>query len=98
MDLGQAFSGIKVLAVARVVAAPFAAYQLAMHGADVIHIENPEGGDSARTSGTLDTPFHKAQMAHNFLAYNANKRSMTLAINTAAGQDVFRNMAKSAFR
>src|ERR1044071_4000232 len=40
MDLQQAFSGIKVLAVARIVAAPFAAYQLAMHGADVIHIEN----------------------------------------------------------
>ena len=32
MDLTQAFSGIKVLAVARIVAAPFAAYQLALHG------------------------------------------------------------------
>ena len=96
MDLGQAFSGIKVLAVARIVAAPFAAYQLAMHGADVIQIENPEAPDSARTSGNLSTPFHDAKMAHNFLAYNANKRSMTLAINTAAGQQVFRKMAASA--
>ena len=32
MDFEQAFSGVKVLAVARIVAAPFAAYQLAMHG------------------------------------------------------------------
>src|SRR5262245_49375171 len=91
----QAFTGVKVLAVARVVAAPFAAYQLAMHGADVIHIENPSEGDSARTSGNLDTPFHRAEMAYNFLAYNANKRSMTLAINTPAGQEVFRRMAGS---
>ncbi|MFH1517184.1 MAG: CoA transferase [Pseudomonadota bacterium] len=96
MDLDQAFTGIKVLAVARVVAAPFAAYQLAMHGADVIHVEHPDGGDSARTSGNLPTIFHKAQMAHNFLAYNANKRSLTLAINTSAGQEVFRRMAKNA--
>ena len=96
MDLQQAFSGIKVLAVARIVAAPFAVYQLAMHGADVIHIEHPAEGDSARVSGNLDTPFHKAKMAYNFLAYNANKRSMTLAINTPAGQEVFRTMAKDA--
>jgi len=96
MDLEQAFTGIKVLAVARIVAAPFAAYQLAMHGADVIHVEHPDGGDSARTSGNLPTPFHKAEMAHNFLAYNANKRSMTLAINTPAGQEVFRRMARNA--
>ena len=96
MDLTQAFSGIKVLAVARIVAAPFAAYQLALHGADVIHVEHPEGGDSARTSGNLQTPFHDARMAHNFLAYNANKRSITLSINTPAGQAVFRRMAKDA--
>ncbi len=96
MDLQQAFSGIKVLAVARIVAAPFAAYQLAMHGAEVIHVEHPDGGDSARTSGNLQTPFHKAEMAHNFLAYNANKRSLTLAINTPAGQAVFRRMASTA--
>ena len=96
MDLEQAFSGINVLAVARIVAAPFAAYQLAMHGADVIHIEHPDGGDSSRTSGNLTTPFHEAGMAHNFLAYNANKRSMTLAISTPAGQEVLRRMAGNA--
>lgn len=96
MDLQQAFSGIKVLAVARVVAAPFAAYQLALHGADVVHIENPQDGDSARTSGNLATPFHEAEMAYNFLAYNANKRAITLSINTPEGRDVFRRLAQSA--
>jgi formyl-CoA transferase len=96
MSKALAFSGIKVLAVARIVAAPFAAYQLAMHGADVIHIEQPEVGDSSRTSGNLKTPFHAAEMAHNFLAYNANKRSITLAINMPEGQEVFRRMVKDA--
>lgn len=92
----QAFSGVKVLAVARIVAAPFAAYQLALHGADVIHVEQPGVGDSSRTSGNLATPFHSAHMAHNFLAYNANKRSITLALNTPEGQEVFRRLAKEA--
>lgn len=96
MDLEQAFSGIKVLAVARVVAAPFAAYQLAMHGADVIRIEHPESGDSARTSGYPPTPFQDAKMGHNFVAYNANTRSVSLYINTPAGQEVFRRLAKDA--
>jgi CoA:oxalate CoA-transferase len=96
MSFEQAFAGIKVLAVAQIVSAPFAAYQLAMHGADVIHIENPGRGDSSRTSGNLSTPFHDARMAHNFLAYNANKRAMTLAINTPAGQEIFRRMATNA--
>ena len=96
MDLNQAFSGIKVLAVARVVAAPFAAYQLAMHGADVIRIEHPDGGDSSRTSGYPPTAFQNAEMGHNFVAYNANSRSMTLTLNTPAGQAVFRAMVKTA--
>ncbi|MES2564697.1 MAG: CoA transferase, partial [Pseudomonadota bacterium] len=67
MDFEQAFSGIKVLAVARIVAAPFAAYQLAMHGADVIRIEHPDGGDSSRTSGFPPTAFQDAHMGHNFV-------------------------------
>ena len=96
MEFEQAFSGIRVLAIARIVSAPFAAYQLSLHGADVIHIEHPDCGDSSRISGNLQTPFHAARMAHNFLAYNANKRSMTLTINTPEGQEVFRRMAKRA--
>jgi formyl-CoA transferase len=96
MDPKQAFTGIRVLAVARVVAAPFAAYQLALHGADVIHVEHPQGGDSARTSGNLRSPFQDAGMAHNFLAYNANKRSLTLSIDTPRGQEVFRRLAATA--
>jgi crotonobetainyl-CoA:carnitine CoA-transferase CaiB-like acyl-CoA transferase len=96
MDMKQAFTGIKVLAVARVVAAPFAAYQLAMHGADVVTIENPGDGDSARHSGDFGTDFLRLGMARTFLSYNANKRSLTLRINTPEGQDVFRKLVLGA--
>ena len=96
LNMDQAFTGIKILAVARIVAAPFAAYQLAMHGADVIRIENPEGGDTSRTSGYPPTAFQEAHMGHNFVAYNSNSRSLTLCINTPQGQAVFRRLAKDA--
>jgi crotonobetainyl-CoA:carnitine CoA-transferase CaiB-like acyl-CoA transferase len=34
------FEGIKVIDVTHVLAGPFATYQLAVHGADVIKVEN----------------------------------------------------------
>jgi len=96
MDTDQLFSGIKVLAVARVIAAPFAAYQLALQGADVITVENPDKGDSVRLSGDADTEYGKAGMSRMFLAFNSNKRSVTLRIDTPEGQDVFRDLARDA--
>ena len=40
--------GLKVIALEQAVAAPFCSRQLADLGADVIKIERPDGGDSAR--------------------------------------------------
>ena len=89
----QLFAGVKVLAVARVIAAPFAAMQLALNGADVLTIENPEEGDSQRNSEWRP---EWMGMGRAFLAFNLNKRSMTLAINTPEGQEIFRRLAKDA--
>jgi crotonobetainyl-CoA:carnitine CoA-transferase CaiB-like acyl-CoA transferase len=41
-------SGIRVVALEQAVAAPFASRQLADFGADVVKIERPDGGDTAR--------------------------------------------------
>jgi crotonobetainyl-CoA:carnitine CoA-transferase CaiB-like acyl-CoA transferase len=89
------FSGIKVLAVARVIAAPFAARHLAVNGADVITIENPDEGDSSRVSEVRDE-FLKPKMGRGFLSHNVNKRSLTLALNTPEGQDIFRKLVRDA--
>jgi formyl-CoA transferase len=91
----QLFAGVKVLAVARVIAAPFAAMHLALNGADVITIENPDEGDSARHSEVRDE-FLKPMMSRGFLTLNVNKRSLTLALNTPEGREIFRKLAKDA--
>jgi crotonobetainyl-CoA:carnitine CoA-transferase CaiB-like acyl-CoA transferase len=97
MSSKQAFAGLKVLALARVYAAPFAAYQLALQGADVINIEEPGKGDSARALGGEHAKDLVEQgLGPAFLAHGANKRSLTLNLRKPEGQAIFRHLAKDA--
>ena len=93
----QAFAGIKVLAITRILGSPFAAYQLALHGAEVIQIEDPKGGDHARVSGGAHAQkLIRAGLAHGFLAHGSNKKSLTLNLSDPAGQQAFKELAKGA--
>ena len=69
--------GIKVLDLTNVLAGPFATVHLAMLGAEVIKIENPDSGDLARKLGNVPG-LNKQLMGTSFLAQNANKKSLTL--------------------
>lgn len=64
-------------------------------GADVIKIERP-GGDPARNIGPFyhDEPDHEKSLF--WFAYNANKRGITLDIETSDGQEIFEKLVKSA--
>ena len=46
------FEGIRVIDATHVLAGPFAAYQLAVLGADVIKVEHPDDPDQSRGAGT----------------------------------------------
>ena len=68
---------------------------LADLGADVIKIEPLEGDPARRLPPLLPTKDGSSQGA-NWLAYNANKRGITLDIESTAGQELFRRMAAKA--
>ena len=71
------FEGIRVIDITHVLAGPFAAYQLAVLGADVIKVEHPDEPDQSRGAGT-DKELNRRNMGTAFLTQASNKRSITL--------------------
>lgn len=64
-------------------------------GADVIKIERP-GGDAARNIGPFFHDIPNPEKSLYWLAYNTNKRGVTLNIETADGKDIFNKLVKTA--
>ena len=79
-------SGIRVVDLTRILAGPYATMILGDLGADVIKIENPEGGDDSRGWGPPWVPEAGGASAY-FAAVNRNKRSVTLDLKTDAGRE-----------
>lgn len=90
-----ALSHIKVLDLSRVLAGPWCAQILADLGADVIKVENPDGGDDTRGWGP---PFLKnddgtrAEAAY-YLCANRSKRSIAVNMREEEGRDILRRLA-----
>ena len=85
--------GIRVLDLTNVLAGPFCTELLALLGADVIKVENPQGGDLARKLGCVPER-NRDLMGTSFLAHNANKRSMTLNLMVGEATEVFLRLAE----
>src|SRR5919206_5241048 len=83
------FEGIKILDCTHVLAGPFAAYQLAVLGADVIKVDDPNEPDQSRESGA-DHALNRAMMGTGFLTQGSNKRSIALNLKTKAGQEALK--------
>jgi crotonobetainyl-CoA:carnitine CoA-transferase CaiB-like acyl-CoA transferase len=87
------FEGVKILDCTHVLAGPFAAYQLALLGADVIKVEDPNDPDQSRESGS-DMTLNKARMGTSFLTQGSNKRSIALDLKTEGGREALKRLAK----
>src|SRR5579864_8825084 len=80
-------AGIRVVEVGNYMAGPFCAMQLADLGADVIKVENPDGGDTVRLVAPLIAGEGSA-----FMRLNRNKRSVGIDLKTDEGKEVFRRL------
>ena len=91
-----ALSDLKVLEYADFVSGPFCAKLMADLGAEVIKIEAPSAGDTARQTGPFPDDVPHPERSGLFLYLNTNKRSVTLDPKTPAGAAIFKELVKDA--
>lgn len=82
----QPLGDVRVLDLSRFIAGPQCATLLADMGADVVKVERPGGEDSRRTA-----PFYRGQAIYT-LAFNRNKRGVTLDTRAPEGNALLRRL------
>src|SRR6201988_705352 len=87
-----ALDGLLVVDFTRVVAGPACTQTLADFGAEVIKIENPEGGDDSRAYEHAEIGGESAA----FLSLNRNKRDIALDLANPAAPEVARELIPRA--
>ena len=80
---GLPLEGVRVLELAHIVAGPSAGLILADLGADVLKVEHPDIGDTAR---------NQANEGAGFLSFNRNKKSLALNLRGAKGKEIFERL------
>src|SRR5882757_8203427 len=80
-------AGVRVLDLTQFEAGTTCTEALAWMGADVVKVENPEGGEAGRR-GVAD-PYY-------FMMYNANKRSITVNLKSKRGLALVKDMVLKA--
>ena len=90
---GQTFlDSVRVLDLSRILAGPLAAQMLGDLGAEVLKIENPDGGDDTRAWG----PPHQAEQAAYFQSCNRNKSSLALDLKNPSDYDKLIHLVREA--
>lgn len=89
--LGGSLAGVRIIDLTRVLSGPFCTQMLGDHGADVIKIESPKGGDYVRTQG-----WFKHDFSWYFAQFNRNKRSLCLDLRSDEGKDILKQLLKDA--
>src|SRR5512140_3449121 len=87
-----ALDGLLVVDFTRVVAGPACTQTLADCGAEVIKIENPDGGDDTRHYEHADLAGESAA----FVSLNRNKRGIALDLANAEGCQIARELIARA--
>lgn len=86
-DQHPPLEGVKVLELSHIVAGPSAGLILGDLGADVIKVEHPAQGDTARNQNNEGATFY---------TFNRNKKYLALDLRSAAGKEVFARLVKAS--
>ena len=89
-------SGLRVIEWGDLVSGPWAARQLADMGADVIKVETPGTGDTARRVGPFPGNIPHPETSGLYLYLNINKRGITLDLTKAEGRHILQELVSGA--
>jgi crotonobetainyl-CoA:carnitine CoA-transferase CaiB-like acyl-CoA transferase len=89
-------AGVRVVDASRVLAGPYLAMLLGDLGADVIKIENPDGGDQTRAWGPPWVGDGERRVSAYFVSANRNKRSAAIDLKQREGRAAFDRMLEGA--
>ena len=84
--------GVRVLDLTRILSGPYCTMMLGDMGADVIKVENPDGGDDTRGWGP---PFLNGVSTY-YISINRNKRSLTLNLKHERGKEILTELIRQS--
>jgi crotonobetainyl-CoA:carnitine CoA-transferase CaiB-like acyl-CoA transferase len=90
--MSRPLEDMRIIDLTHMLAGPFATYQLALHGAQVIKIESPGGGEAMRWTKING----KRQMAPSFQSINAGKKSLAIDLKNPRGRDLVLQLVRDA--
>lgn len=88
--MSKPLSGVRILDLSQLLAGPYGTMILGDLGAEVIKVERPGQGDTARG---MPPHFFGGESAY-YLAVNRNKRSMTLDLKDPRGKGIFLDLVR----
>jgi CoA:oxalate CoA-transferase len=91
-----ALDGLKVLELSEFISGPYCGKLMADLGAEVIKIERPDTGDTARRRGPFPGDIPHPEKSGLFLFLNTNKLGITLNIESERGREIFRRLVSGA--
>jgi crotonobetainyl-CoA:carnitine CoA-transferase CaiB-like acyl-CoA transferase len=89
-------AGIRVLSNEVQVAGPYCSMTLGDRGADVIKVERPKYGDSAREGAPVLKNDAGDRVSGYFMRFNRNKRSVTLNLREPRGKEIYKELVKKS--
>ena len=91
----KTLEGIRVLDLSHVIAGPFASYQLALLGAEVIRVDRIDALDFIRFHGGTNAMKDKG-LGASYIAQNAGKSCIQLNLKDPRGTDLAKRLAATS--